>query len=108
MSRVRSFNEYTYPSTAIANDGKFLGVVLMLLDLKGMRSIFSDETGLGESGELFAVAEADNKLQLLLPRKTSDKRSISRTDAPRLFAAVVEGTTSYNSMRLSGTKLEFM
>ena len=54
---------------AHTNDGMFLGVVMVKLELTGLQTLLSDHEGLGETGELIVATEGDNpdELRFLLP-----------------------------------------
>jgi len=77
---------------AYAENGMFLGVVMVLLDLHRLEDLRSDRTGLGETGDVI-VAHADgDRLRRLIPLRTESRTGIRSAEAPAL-ASAVEGSS---------------
>ena len=82
----------TAPATT--NDGQFLGVVLVSLNVERLVELLSEKTGLGNSGELLVARLEDDRISYLIPPSDSETaKNILAKDAPVMVRAI-NGETS--------------
>ncbi len=65
---------------AKTNEGQFLGVVIVLLDMHHLVELLHDTTGLGSSGEVLVASRDDGRIRYLLPSARSDSDSDAFVD----------------------------
>ncbi len=73
---------------ALSEDGKFLGVVMVLLDLQHLEDLRADRTGLGETGDVIVARVEGDRLQRLIPLQSEALAGIGIAEAPALVAAI--------------------
>lgn len=74
---------------ARTNDGEFLGVVMVLLDVRYLYELLLDTTGLGDSGEVLVGTIEDEELRYLFPSGSNPAQSrVSLARAPAMERAV--------------------
>jgi signal transduction histidine kinase len=89
---------------AYSEDGVFLGVVMVLLDLHPLEDLRSDRTGLGETGDLIVARVDGDRLRRLIPLHNESQAGITFADAPAL-AAAVEGSHGRGLSILRGNQV---
>ena len=73
---------------ANTNDGRQLGVVMVLLDVGRLVNIMSDTRGLGETGEVLIATRKGNDAHYLLSPRGSKVKSVPLSQVPSMAAAI--------------------
>lgn len=81
---------YTAFLTAPArtNEGRLLGVAMVLLDASELVTIMSKTTGLGETGEVLVATRKGDTAHYLLPPRGSQKTSVPLSRVPAMASAI--------------------
>ncbi len=77
-------------SPATTNDGQFLGVIMVLLDLNGLVNILNDSTGLGETGEVIVARKDGENLRYLIDAPSSGQAGIKQETGKAMVRAIEE------------------
>lgn len=71
------------------NEGDFLGVVVVLLDVRILQAILSDTTGLGSTGEVLVAKQVGERITYLLPATNqSNHESLPAAAAQAMVRAI--------------------
>ncbi|WP_182865407.1 response regulator [Rhodopirellula sp. JC639] len=86
---------------AKTNDGDFLGVVVVRLDVDRLANILHDTTGLGASGEVLIAARRGEQLHYLIPSAKRNEDSLASTDA-EVMSQAINGDHDQDISRYAG------
>jgi hypothetical protein len=85
---------------AKTNDGRLLGVVIMLLDVTPLVELLTDTYGLGETGEVLVATRAGDDVHYLIPPRDRSKMvNASRVPA---MAAAIAGKSHFETTEYEG------
>ena len=73
---------------ANTNSGRFLGVVMVLLDVHRLVELLDDNTGLGSTGELLVGSRDGQQLRYLVPSSKTRSQHVTIEDAPDMIRAI--------------------
>ena len=73
---------------AETNEGRFLGVVMVLIDVHHLVDLMNDVQGLGASGEVLVASREQDRLRYLIPSRDDSRRSNAVADAPPMRRAI--------------------
>ena len=92
----------TAPATT--NDDRFLGVVMVLLDVRRLVDLLHDTTGLGSSGELLVGSRDGERLRYLIPSRRTGDLDIAIADGSAM-ASAIKGESGQNTSIYAGQKV---
>jgi len=73
----------------VAQEGRLLGVVMVVLDLGSMEQLLSDDTGLGQTGEVIVGTRMGEQVHYLLPpRSAPEITDVPLTSVPAMAKAI--------------------
>ena len=73
---------------ALTNDKELIGVVMVLLNVKPLRDILTETTGLGETGEVVVGRRDGDSIRFLFTPKGNDTQRVPASQAPAMVNAV--------------------
>ena len=82
----------------LADDGRPLGVVIVVLDLHRLVQFLSDTTGLGETGEVLVGSRVDEKNRFLLPPRNSPTTLEVPPDQSPAIVRAIQGQTGLEAI----------
>ncbi len=83
---------------AMTDDGRLMGVVMVLVDASPLVNILQKSDGLGESGGILIATQEGDHARLLVPRRGQESTSIALSSAP-VLAAALRGETSAGAVQ---------
>ncbi|MCK4776306.1 MAG: HAMP domain-containing protein, partial [Candidatus Krumholzibacteria bacterium] len=90
----------TIATPAKTNDGRLLGVVMVLLDAAKLIELLTDSYGLGETGEILVATQSDDEIRYLIaPRDGAFV--VDATRVP-IMAAAIAGESGFESTSYHG------
>lgn len=99
-------NQYLSLLTAPAttNDGYFLGVVIVELNVDHLVDILRDSTGLGTSGEVLVATRSGDRLRYLIPPMNGENQS-PRLSETQAMAKAIEGESAQDISFYAGSEV---
>ncbi len=89
---------------AKTNDDRFLGVVMVLLDVHRLVDILRDSTGLGSSGEVLVASRSGGRVHYLIPSLKQQVQDIAISEAPAMDRAI-DGDSDQDISSYAGTEV---
>jgi len=101
--QVEGGYEASLCAPAETNEGVFLGVVMVRLNMEGLVDIMSDNLGLGKTGQLLVGQRDDDSVHYLIstPDETN-KKVVPAVDVPALVRAIDGGESGSEVGRYDG------
>jgi two-component system sensor histidine kinase/response regulator len=92
---------YAYLATpAKTNDGRLLGVVMVLLDAADLVDLLTDTYGLGETGEVLVATRSEDEIRYLIAPR--DKAFVVDASRVPVMAAAIAGESGFESTEYDG------